>query len=158
MAALSTGATDVIRMTGCSNTGNLNIVFTGKPGNSYIGGVVGGTIANADSDAVNNGTVVDCHNTGNIYYEIGTAGNGTYTDIGGVAGYLEGSIEKCDNTGSVTFKTPDGTTNCTRPAAGGVAGYVLYSVKDCVNKGSVSLSGTFAAGTAGNAGAEHQAV
>lgn len=160
VAALSTGATDVIRMTGCTNTGNLKIVFTGKPGNSYIGGVVGGTIANTDSEAVNNGTVVDCHNTGNIYYEIGTAGNGTYTDIGGVAGYLEGSIEKCDNTGSVTYKTPDGTTNCTRPAAGGVAGYVLYSVKDCVNKGSVSLSGTFAAGTAGNAGAggSHQVL
>ncbi len=129
----------------CSNAGNLSIKIDGAPKHIYLGGITGGTTGAAYANRVNKGTVERCSNSGNLYYKIGTNANGTFSNIGGVAGFLIGHIKECSNSGSVSYVGPFGDVNSTRPAIAGVAGCVFYTAEDCVNSGPVNITGTFAA-------------
>ncbi|MCR5325928.1 MAG: hypothetical protein K6E37_04150 [Bacteroidales bacterium] len=142
-AFFNCGAKDGI--VSCSNAGNFSIKIGGAPKHIYLGGITGGTTGTAYASRGNRGTVKKCSNSGNLYYEIGTNANGTFSNIGGVAGFLMGHINECSNSGSVTYVGPFGDVNSTRPAIAGVAGCVFYTAEDCNNTGPVSITGTFAA-------------
>ncbi len=162
------GTDGTASVSGCTNTGTITYSVTGTPKNPVVGGVVGGTTptkagngdaASRAAAAPNVGLVKGCTNGGDVLVSWTTSASGSYTNIGGVAGYLEADIEDCSNGGKVSLETPaDPSAASTRPTIGGVAGYVMYSAKDCVNTGHVVAVGIYAAGTNGNAsaGAMHQ--
>ena len=153
------GTSGVVAIENCTNSGAVKYSSSGTPKNMYIGGVVGGSIvnkkgANADNGLKDYGIVKGCTNTGAVSHIWAVNNSGSYCDVGGVAGYIEGAIEGCTNKGTVTLQdSEDKTTSSTRPALGGVVGYVTKSAKNCTNEGTVIAKGVWAAGTEGNAGA-----
>ena len=124
--------------------------------NIYIGGVIGGTPQTAfkSSAPKNYGTIADCENNGTVSLKWSVSANGSYCDVAGVAGYVEGSVLSCTNRGAVSIISPSNNAEAsTRPAVAGVVAAVLYDLKGCVNEGKVYAEGCLAAGTAGNQGA-----
>ena len=121
---------------------NVNITDSYMSGSSYVGGIcgnnIGGTLEDCTSDCTvkgtdnaaggicglneNNGSVLNCHNTGKV--------TGSF-NVGGVCGYnnFGGTVNGCYNTGEVS-----GTS-----WVGGVCGQNKSSmVKGCYNIGNVS--------------------
>ena len=154
-------ASGVVAVENCTNNGAVKFTTGSTPKNMYIGGVVGGSVVNAKGKGKNAGNglkdygiVKGCTNTGAVSHVWSVNASGSYCDVGGVAGYIEGWIENCTNKGTVTLKdSDDPAASSTRPALGGVVGYVTKGAKDCVNEGNVVARGVWAAGTEGNAGA-----
>ncbi len=154
-------APGVVAVENCTNNGAVKFTTGSTPKNMYIGGVVGGSVVNAKGKGKNAGNglkdygiVKGCTNTGAVSHVWSVNASGSYCDVGGVAGYIEGWIENCTNKGTVTLKdSDDPAASSTRPALGGVVGYVTKGAKDCVNEGNVVASGVWAAGTEGNQGA-----
>ena len=153
------GTPGVVAIEDCTNNGDLEFNTGSTPKNMYIGGVVGASVVNKKNAGNDNiglkdyGIVKGCVNTGNVSHIWMVNDSGSYSDVGGVAGYIEGAIEGCTNKGTVTLKDKDDpAASSTRPSLGGVAGYVTKVAKDCVNEGTVVASGVWAAGTEGNAG------
>ncbi len=158
----------------CENSGDVTYVSSAENRDVCIGGVVGATSAHGcrskSSDPApttaarlaaspNVGTVASCKNTGAVSIEWAKTASGSYTNIGGIIGYLEGRIENCINTGAVSMIAPlDPATCSTRPAIGGVSACVWYGAKDCENQGKVTVRGSYSAGTNGyaRAGAYYQ--
>lgn len=139
----------------CENSGSIKIHCSTTPKNAYVGGVVGGNTATKLADIKLIGSVENCTNTGNVEYGFDVLSSGTYTDLGGVIGYLDGHLKDCKNTGNVAYTLPvsDLNVNATCPAVGGVAGVVIGNAESLINKGNLSINGVWAAGTGGNAGA-----
>ncbi|MBQ4503319.1 MAG: hypothetical protein II986_06595 [Alistipes sp.] len=138
----------------CVNNGN--ITFSTKQGvagiNYYVGGVLGATSSvawdslAADSDK---GIIINCLNTGDVSCSRANTGNGTYANIGGIAGYVDGDLVNCVNEGNVSYlcvNNTDSDTAITRTAVGGVVAACTFSITDCINRGKVTVTGTFAAG------------
>ena len=153
-------APGVVAVENCTNNGAVKFTTGSTPKNMYIGGVVGGSVVNAKTAGNNNiglkdyGIVKGCTNTGAVSHVWAVNASGSYCDVGGVAGYIEGAIEGCTNKGTITLQdNDDPAASSTRPALGGVVGYVTKSAKDCVNEGTIIAKGVWAAGTEGNAGA-----
>ncbi len=177
---------DKVALSNCQNHGDITYQANCKSGNVYIGGITAGTsttplpdgeTGNAIAFATSSkGTIDLCINTGNISYtttnggslddNAGTAAGGNYCNIGGVAGYVEGSITNCTNgvegdasKGSVTMICPtsESAACMSRPAVGGVAAFVQRDITSCNNYGKVYVKGTFAGGGLANAGSGIQA-
>ena len=152
-------APGVVGVENCTNNGAVAFSTGSTPKNMYIGGVIGGSVVNAkggnsDNNLKDYGIVKGCVNTGAVSHVWAVNASGSYCDVGGVIGYLEGFIEGCTNKGSVKLQdNDDPAASSTRPAVGGVVGYVTKGAKDCVNEGTVTAKGIWAAGTEGNAGA-----
>ena len=142
-------------LVGCTNTASVTVNFPCQPKNAYVGGVLGSTQAAKAAEAVYQGVITGCKNTGDVLYHFDVLSSGTYANVGGVVGYSQADIIGCENEGAVTYTVPlsDLSVNGTRPAAGGVVACTMYSLKDCTNKGAVTVSGIWAAGTSGAAGA-----
>ena len=85
-------------------------------GQCYVGGVVG---CNSGNSSVEN-----CYNTGDV---------SGIVNVGGVVGFVYGTVSNCYNTGSVTA-TEDGAY------VGGVIGQHMGTVTNCYNTGDVSSS------------------
>lgn len=148
------GKESKVAVANCENSADVIFSITGTPKNMYIGGVVGSSVVNKSADMGNYGIVKDCSNSGNVTHRWTVSGSGSYCNVGGVVGYIEGDVENLTNTGVVSLDSPsDPATVSTRPTLGGVAGYVYYNAKNCVNKGKVYVRGAYSAGTKGNAGA-----
>lgn len=140
----------------CTNNGAISIQNSAKNKNTYLGGVLGGTAVTKFNGGkpVNNGTIKGCTNNGTIYYKWNENDSGSYTNVGGVVGYVEGDVISCTNNGNVTMSSASGSNaaSSTRPGLGGVAGFVLYDIKDCINNGDITMAGCFSGGTQGAAG------
>lgn len=140
----------------CINNGNLTFStatdVAGK--NYYVGGVLGATSSVAWKDLAadsDKGNITNCLNTGNITCDRKAINTGTYANIGGITGYIDGDLVNCVNSGDISYlciNDPDASTAVTRPAIGGVVGVCTFSVTDCINHGKVKVTGTFAAGNA----------
>ncbi len=91
-------------------------------GNDYVGGIVG-------YDAYNM-TITNCYNAATV--------RGTGSDVGGVIGYLRGTIEKCGNSGVISCDT----------ICGGVIGYGGTTIDNCYNTASVQAE-SYAGGVIG---------
>lgn len=150
----------VVAVENCTNNGAVKFNTGSTPKNMYIGGVVGASVLNAKGKGINDGNglkdygiVKGCVNTGAVSHIWAVNNSGSYSDVGGVAGYIEGAIEDCTNKGTVTIQdSDDPAASSTRPSLGGVVGYVTKSAKGCINEGTVIAKGVWAAGTEGNAG------
>lgn len=153
-------ASGTVAIENCTNNGAVKFSTGSTPKNMYIGGVIGASIVNKKGGGINDGNglkdygiVKGCINTGAVSHIWAVNNSGSYCDVGGVIGYLEGTLENCTNKGTVSIQdSDDPAASSTRPAVGGVAGYVTKSVKDCINEGTVIAKGVWAAGTEGNAG------
>lgn len=151
----------VVAVENCTNNGSVAFTTASTPKNMYIGGVVGSSVLNEKGTGVNAGNglkdygiVKGCVNTGAVSHIWSVNNNGSYSNVGGVAGYIEGAIESCTNKGTITLQSSDDPANSnTRPALGGVVGYVTKSAKDCINEGTVVAKGVWAAGSEGKVGA-----
>lgn len=142
----------------CTNTGSVTVVFPCLPKKACVGGIVGGTQMGESTAAAHLGTIKNCINKGNVKYRFETLASGTYSNVGGVAGYAQADIIGCQNFGRVESSTPTDPANAgTRAAAGGVVGCTLFAVQDCTNNGELFIEGVWAAGTNGAAGAGAQA-
>ena len=144
-----------VGVTGCTNSGNITYNFKGTSTDAFkphfaIGGVCGmlaaGGTPKKSSEATNQGTIENCTNSGQIkLYEEKILGS-NYSNVGGVIGYLEGTITGCVNTetGKVTLelKNDKDGTKVSAPSVGGVAGTVLKGdVLNCSNAAPVYMTG-----------------
>ena len=147
-----------VAVSGCSNSGNITLTNAATIKNMYVGGVVGSSTLNKKGVAParglsDYGIVKGCTNSGEVSNSWSVNASGSYSNTGGVAGYIEGSIEDCTNSGRVYIGCNENpAASSTRPALGGVAGYVTISATNCINNGEVAAKGVWAAGTEGNLG------
>jgi len=158
--------TDKAVVTDCHNQAGADIKYESTGligGRSNIGGVVGGTPCVASTAAntwsyVDNAIVSSCSNAGNISYRYENTTETSYINvpsIGGVAGYLEGSITDVVNNGSITVDTPvfEGAdaTNSTKylrcSKVGGVVGTVAAGISKATNNGKISFSANISNGS-----------
>lgn len=152
-----------VNVDGCSNSGDIALKIFVSGRNPSVGGVVGGTPQAFGSrttayQAGEYGIVAGCSNSGDLTFaqDYYAAGGATLWNAGGVVGYMEGEVNKCENSGRVSFDCPyDGVG---RPVFGGVAGFVSRAVIGCKNladghlyaKGEfVRSNDIFSAGTGG---------
>ena len=150
-------------MEGCQNNGDVVLNVGGKVLGVVLGGVAGGTSsANITTSSATRGTFMDCVNTGKVECVVKNGGSlednqgisvnqDSYHNIGGVVGYVEGSVVSCENRGAVKVQGPTLESNVTlkRGCYGGVAGFVLFSMTDCENHGSVWTKASWTNGTGG---------
>ena len=146
----------------CVNNGKISHTIGGKAGNMYFGGVASGTSPSAiTEESASKGNIKNCVNNGAVEYILknggsledlqGSGGNNTVSNVAGVVGYWEGSMESCKNYANVKVQGPTLESNyaMSRAAVAGVAGFVLFSVKDCENRGSVYVKASMcSSGTA----------
>lgn len=156
----------VVGVTGCTNKGNITFNFNGVSSSSAdphkqfrphfaIGGVCAMAANNGSaamsSEAVNNGTIEQCTNSGAVkLYQDGINGS-NYSNVGGVIGYLEGTIKECKNiaTERVSIEMKNASTvKVSAPAVGGVVGTALKGdILNCSNEGPVYITGYVQGGT-----------
>ena len=156
VVGLMSGEEGKVLVAHCVNNGDVIFNNPSQSKNTYLGGVLGGTPQTEfkSSAPKNYGTIANCENNGDVTLQWGVSESGSYCDVGGVAGYVEGSVLSCTNRGTVSVISPDSNAaSSTRPAVAGVVAAVLYDLKGCVNEGSVHVEGCYAAGTQGNQGA-----
>ena len=156
----------VVGVTGCTNKGNITFNFNGVSSSSAdphkqfrphfaIGGVCAMAANNGSaaksSEAVNNGTIEQCINSGAVkLYQDGINGS-NYSNVGGVIGYLEGTIKECKNIAtekvSIEIKN-DSAVKVSAPGVGGVVGTALKGdILNCSNEGPVYITGYVQGGT-----------
>ena len=116
-----------------------NIFSDPADGRAFAGGITG----------CNDGTIVNCYNTGKIT----ATSKVSNANAGGIAGKNEGTITNCYNTGEITATFTVSSDNFYADS-GGIAGYnVGGTVTDCYNTGEVSAgSKTLDANSGGIAG------
>lgn len=149
------------RLNGCKNHGALTYQSNGAINSlSLLGGIAGGTPWAVSSEWFVSpvGTMSGCENDGAVTFSYdsfsSTGGNGYNTPfIGGVTGFIEGTLEECLNTGAVKAILPlaawdnNGNSQFARGIyLGGVAGIVTQSATSCTNSAPITLKGTFAGG------------
>ncbi|MEE0510438.1 MAG: InlB B-repeat-containing protein [Peptococcaceae bacterium] len=143
-------------ITGCSNSGFLNVNITAAYIQNYVGGICG----------MNDGTIEECSNSGGIVNRISMSGT-TDASIraGGICGKNTNTIMNCDNSGTIRGTgnninaggicgwndgNVSGCSNISISSidvkgsnadAGGICGYNTGGTKECSNSGSISASG-----------------
>ena len=149
-------------ISGCHNYAAVTVSYTAvqKIGaRANMGGIVGGTPATDSSpwDPVDNVDITNCVNDAAITYSYNDNGQNSWVNvasIGGVAGYVEGSVSGCVNNGKVTIDTPvysgseETTINkylrCSK--VGGVVGVVSKTLSGCSNTGDIDFSANISNG------------
>ncbi|MBQ0081538.1 MAG: hypothetical protein KBS95_08345, partial [Alistipes sp.] len=103
----------------------------------------------------NYGILDNCTNYGNVTETSPYGGSGGYHLVGGVVGYMEGSITNTTNYGNVTWAGNNEKSSST-PKIGGVAGFIGQECSNNVNYGTIHTEGvcgnastTYASGVAG---------
>ena len=150
---------------GCTNTATGSVTYT-TPDNGAIlsyaclGGILGTSESVLGvSGHQNKVSIADSDNAAKITYESKAEFSGDKNNglaIGGVVGYLEGTLKGCDNSGEVYARgyKHDSEANIkarVRPlAAAGVAGVVTESIENCSNSGKVDIDIAAAAGSSAN--------
>ena len=138
----------------CTNYGTVSLNNTDRAGlhisaSCFVGGIIGGTKYGETVGAALTG----CANSGNVEV-VARDGSSSSPEIklGGIAGYLDGTLDDCDNSGAISNSIPTETTagnslrNCT---IAGVAGTVTGAISGCDNTGNVTASGSYCYSTAG---------
>jgi len=110
----------------CYNTGSINVGVGGSTGNSYVGGIVGSSIATAAS--INN-----CYNTGSVTLATSTAYPNA-ASAGGIIGSTAAAITNCYNTGTIT--------NTKTPTNNGLGGIIGFNTARGIPTNCYTLAGT----------------
>lgn len=116
-------------MNGSTNTGDVNVVSTGKQ--TAIGGVCGYCAISADGEL----EWKDCTNEGNVTLTLAQA-NTTFSYVGGIVGSTNKKfiISGCTNRGKIT------TTSPSQLRVGGIGGLPKI-VENSANYGDISVTG-----------------
>lgn len=149
----------------CTNAATGTVTYT-TPDNGAIlsyaclGGILGTTEGDLNTtNQLNRVSISDSHNAAKITYESKAAFSGDKNNglaMGGVVGYLEGTITGCSNTGEIYARGykhsgEDNITSRVRPlSAAGVAGVATESISNCTNAGLVDIDLAVAGGSAKN--------
>lgn len=145
------GSADKVMVQDCTNEGAVEFTFVSA---SYFcnGGVVGCTPGTEGKSAtfVDYGTVSGCINKGSVYVHYINGGSGAYPNVGGVAAYVEGKVNDCENFGDLSIECDSESSTWTCVREGGVAGTASMGAKNCKNHGKLSCKALVAGGTAGN--------
>ena len=139
----------------CINNGAIAFDLNGSRGGGqkkliHIGGVVSGSPATTvPNEVTNRGKIYNCKNLKSVSLEFNTLGSQQFANVGGIAAYVEGEIELCENRGNVSLTGNKIENNYAvqAPAVGGIAGYSKYNVSGCNNYGDVSITSSVAGGT-----------
>ena len=113
-------------LTNCVNLATGEIYSNGSSGSNYdVGGITGST-------ALNSANLYNCDNYGHINQVKASKG---VTQVGGVNGYAYrfGTIDGCDNFGTITFA---GTATNKNGNVGGVIGYARFQGANAAADGS----------------------
>ena len=138
----------------CTNNGSINIKAL-TTHNGYAGGIVG---------YLDNGSLMNCTNTGNVI-----GGNYSGGMIGGTSSYGAFlTLDSCVNSGNISAAQVAGgmigngqsnATNCTNSgnisaghSAGGILGTGDANLENCTNTGSISANEYYAGGMIGQSG------
>lgn len=125
-----------VKVTDCTNTGNITCNADGREARMQVGGIHGYS---------GGGTYTNCKNTGNIYHSSANM-SGTsviYDRLGGIIGHAHGNnaaalvIDNCTNEGSVSTRS-----NWTGGIIGTVENCTSTTIKGCTNKGAISNNST----------------
>jgi len=162
-------AAGTAEVSSCINTGSI-IYAADAPIQSWtmMGGILGGTafstgrssasVAFSEWQHGNNGTVKNCSNSGDLTYHYNKASTSANNvlNLGGITGYIEGSVEGCTNTGAVTADTwqnfGETTESYVRPiSVGGIAGRITKNLTNCTNVGKVFFKGNISNSSASDA-------
>lgn len=152
-------------ITGCTNAATGSVSYTTPDNGAILSyACLGGILGSSESvlgvkNLQNRVSIADSDNAAKITYEskgvfTGDMNNGL--SMGGVVGYLEGTLKGCDNSGEVYARgyKHDSEANIkarVRPlAAAGVAGAVTESIENCSNSGKVDIDIAAAAGSSAN--------
>lgn len=114
------GYSDHSEISNCTNSGAVS-------GFATVGGIVG---------KMGGGSIVSCKNTATVKASKARdidGDNGAY--LGGIAGWANGNVNNCYNSGTVTTETSWGNSNI----VGGIVGYLVNgkTVSYCYNSGNV---------------------
>ena len=133
----------------CTNSGNISYSFLGAAGNLRpffnIGGICAqGCDENPTPEAsatVNYGTMNECVNKGQVSLLFNNIDGSNYANVGGVVGYLEGSLLNCTNDSNATVSfTTDKSNKASAPGIGGVVGSLMCgNIVSCSNKAAVNV-------------------
>lgn len=114
------GYSDHSEISNCTNSGAVS-------GFATVGGIVG---------KMGGGSIVSCKNTATVKASKARdidGDNGAY--LGGIAGWANGNVNSCYNSGTVTTETSWGNSNI----VGGIVGYLVNgkTVSYCYNSGTI---------------------
>ncbi|GEM_PF-4849180 len=154
----SASAAELTSVKECTNNGKLSLTVDRCKSPTFIGGVVGGTPADTvktlyiSEGMKDYGVISGCTNTAAVTVTWNEMAVPVLNaNIGGVIGYLQGTLTSCENKGALSFDIPStGETPLKHTSLGGVAGFVLKSVTRCNNSGTVSVKGLLGGGTVGD--------
>lgn len=153
-----------VGVTDCTNSGDITYDFQGVFDSTddvgktlrpmmVLGGICGiagkDGIATIATSAVDNGIIENCTNTGSVTLKVSDIDGGNYANVGGVVGYVEGTVNNCVNgksgesLGAVKLTGgAEDTAKLSSPSVGGVAGTILVgTIKNSSNYASVELEG-----------------
>lgn len=142
------GIADAVILKDCTNSGAVTLEYETAV-YFCVGGVTGGTPSGKETPG-NYGIIDNCDNSAAVTMHYIAGGSGAYPNIGGTAGYVEGYIQNCDNTGKVSLICDSNSNTWTNARLAGVAGAVTRGAKNCTNKGELFIQALTAGGTAGN--------
>ena len=134
---------------GCTNSGKLTYSFLGAKENLRPFFNIGGICAQGCDDnptpeasaTVNYGTMNECVNKGQVSLLFNNIDASNYANVGGVVGYLEGSLLNCINDVNATVSfTTDKSNKASAPGVGGVVGSLMCgNIVSCSNKAPVNV-------------------
>lgn len=134
------GATNTATVNAGSNVGGIVGEFNSL-GKSVSGATNSGAITSSNTAAgivgkLTEGSISGSKNTGRVTASVATTiGGHTGAFLGGIAGWADGNVNNCYNSGTVTTETSWGNSNI----VGGIVGFLVNgkTVSYCYNSGSV---------------------
>ena len=143
----------------CENHGKIAVtVGTNSGARVYVGGILGRSQIAAPGSETVRGSLSSCKNYGAVSLSAADGAAASASCVGGIAGYLEGSMTDCHNystetangSGVISFVANQDASESVeqqRVLIGGVAGGLTYGASDCVNDAAVNVSGCFRNGS-----------
>lgn len=149
-------------VSGCTNNAYMIFHLVRAKAGIFVGGIAGGTPAeiagtNYYTEGLEDyGWIENCTNNAKIKIQSDDLSNSKANsinahNIGGVIGYLQGSMKNCKSVkDTVMYIAPmvnyaGSTFHIGRAAVGGVAGYVMKSAINCENASVIKATGLFGA-------------
>ena len=151
IAGMASGTDGSAKITSCTNQGRISFISESYIGcHTAMGGILGGTpqtiAASATSwNCTDNVVISDCTNNASVTYSYKDPVAGMLNEpfIGGIAGYIEGSMKSCTNgsEGTIKVETPMMETSTTIylrcSKIGGVAGVISGNLYSCTNNAAI---------------------
>ena len=130
----------------CVSNGSVTVANNKAPYGTYMGGLIGrisGTYTSTSDYQYK--SLLNSYNTGDVKIIIADAVTSSNSWVGGIVGMLDGVVENCMNSGTVSEEAAEGAGGGASAAdyVGGIAGQVnstskYIEIANCISYGSVS--------------------